>query len=210
MTHAAHARPDRPLTDGTELLAEPLRSRWSPSFFDERETLSRAEVTALLQAARWAPSSGNSQPWVFLVAERGSVARAVVDDALTRGNAWVRRAPLVLVAVARIGSDPDAEPDGKPPRDPASVAFDVGQAAAHVTLQAAATGRHAHQIAGFDKDAVAAGLGVPGHYRVMSGIVIGSRGDPAAMPDSERDREARPRTRRPLPDVALTRWGVPW
>ena len=196
--------------EGAERLAEPLRSRWSPSWFDETRRLSPDEVTTLLQAARWAPSAGNSQPWTLLVAERGSDARAVVDAVLSRGNAWVRRAALVVVTVVRVANDPDAAPDAKPARDPVATAFDVGQAAAHLTLQAQATGLAAHQIAGFDKDAVAAGLGVPDHWRVLSAIVVGHAGDPGAVPDDEREREARPRARRPLGEVAVARWGVPW
>ncbi len=196
--------------EGAERLAEPLRSRWSPSWFDETRGLSPDEVTTLLQAARWAPSAGNSQPWTLLVAERGSDSRAVVDAALSRGNAWVRRAALVVVTVVRVANDPDAPSDAKPARDPVAAAFDVGQAAAHLTLQAQATGLAAHQIAGFDKDAVAAGLGVPDHWRVLSAVVVGHAGDPGAVPDDEREREARPRARRPLAEVAVSRWGVPW
>ncbi len=199
-----------PPGDGAELLVEPLRSRWSPSFFDADEVLDREVVAALLQAARWAPSAGNSQPWAFLVAERGSEARAALDGALSRGNAWVRRAALVLVAVAQVGPDPGAEPDGKPPRDPAGIGFDLGLAAAHVTVQANATGLSTHQIAGFDKDAVAAALGVPDHARVLNAIVVGHRGDPGTISDADRDREARPRSRRPLSEVALSRWDAPW
>ena len=196
--------------DGADQLAEPLRSRWSPSFFDDTEVLGRDVVEALLQAARWAPSAGNSQPWTFLVAERGSEARAVLDDGLTRGNAWVRRAALVLVAVAQVAADPDAGPDAKPPRPAVDTAFDVGLAVAHLTVQAIATGLGVHQIAGFDKDAVAAGLGVPEHWRVLNAVVVGHRGDPAALPDDERSRESRPRSRRPLSEMALTRWGQAW
>lgn len=197
-----------------EVLAEPLRSRWSPSFFDEHETLARDEVAALLQAGRWSPSRGNSQPWFFLVAERGTETRAVVDATLTRGNAWVRRAALVLVAAAQVGPDPDAPgerpSDIKPPKDPSGAYYDTGQAAAHVTLQARAMGLEAHQFAGFDQAAVADGLGVPGHVRVLPGIAVGHRGDLSAIPDSEREREARPRERKPLEELALRRWGVGW
>lgn len=196
--------------DGAEVLADPLRSRWSPSFFDEEHVLDRADVAALLQAARWSPSQGNAQPWVFLVGERGTPTRAVLDEHLSRGNAWVRRPALVLVTATWVAPDPAADPDAKGPPDPAHACYDLGQAAAHVTLQARATGLHAHQFSGFDRPAVAAALGVPDHYRVMSGIAVGRRGPASAAPESEVEREARPRTRKPLADVALTRWGEPW
>ena len=80
-------------------LAEPMRSRWSPSVFDDRHELSAAEVTTLLEAARWAPSAGNSQPWRFVVAPRGSAAHTAFVPHLSRGNAgWVPRDSLVVVA----------------------------------------------------------------------------------------------------------------
>ncbi len=193
-----------------DALAEPLRSRWSPTVFDDAETLDRSQVEALLQAARWAPSAGNSQPWVLLVAERGGATRAVLEDHLSRGNAWVRRPALVLLGCTQVAPDPDAEPSGKPPKDPAYAHHDLGQAAAHVTLQARATGLHAHQFSGFDKDAVAAALGVPDHYRLLTGIAVGHRGDPATAPEREREREQGPRVRKPLAEVARVRWGRAW
>ncbi len=196
--------------DGAERLAEPLRSRWSPSWFDADETLTREQVETLVQAARWAPSAGNAQPWVLIVAERGTPGRAVLDQHLSRGNAWVRRPALVLLACAQVAADPDAPPDRKPPRDPAYAHHAVGQAAAHVTLQARADGLEAHQFSGFDRDAVATALGVPAHYRLLAGIAVGHRGDPAAIPDAEREREARERRRKPLTEVARTRWDQAW
>ncbi|GAA0973358.1 Protein DrgA [Nocardioides aquaticus] len=193
-----------------DALAEPLRSRWSPTFFDDTQALDRAQVTTLLQAARWAPSAGNSQPWVFLVAERGSGTRAALEEHLSRGNAWVRRPAVVLLGCTQVGPDPAAPPSGKPAKDPAYAHHDLGQAAAHVTLQARAMGLDAHQFSGFDKDAVAAALGLPDHVRLLTGIAVGHRGDPAAAPEAEREREAKPRTRKPLDEVALVRWGEAW
>ncbi len=197
--------------EGAEALSEPLRSRWSPTYFDQSERLGRDEVEVLLSAARWAPSQGNSQPWVLLVAERGTATHAVLVSHLSRGNAqWVPRAALVLVTATQVAADPAAEPDGKAPRDPAYALHDLGQAAAHVTLQARALGLEAHQFSGFDQAGVAAALDVPSHYRVLAAIAVGHRGDAATVPEPERDREARERRRKPLSEVALTRWGQPW
>ena len=193
-----------------EALAEPMRSRWSPTVFDDTETLARPQVEALLQAARWAPSSGNAQPWVYLVAERGTPTRRVLEEHLSRGNAWVRRAALVLLACTHVGEDPAAPPSGKPPRDPAYAHHDLGQASAHVTLQARSAGLHAHQFSGFDRGAVAAALGVPDHVRLLSGIAVGHRGDPATAPERDLEREARPRRRKPLAELAQARWGEAW
>lgn len=191
---------------GAEALAEPLRSRWSPSVFDDRHRLDREQLRTLLRAAQWAPSFGNTQPWGFIVAERGDAAHEVLVAHLSRGNSgWVPRASVVLVAATRIGPGPD----GKPPSVYAE--YDLGQAAAHITLQARRMGLHAHQFAGFDHDAVAERLGVPDDHRVMSGIAVGVVGDVAEVSERVAARHHRDRVRRGLDEIAFTgRWGTPW
>lgn len=191
--------PHAPQPDA-EGLAEPLRSRWSPTSFDPDHVLDDAEVTALLHAAQWAPSRGNTQPWGFLVLPRGTAAHATFVEHLSRGNAgWVPRAALVLVGGTFVG-EPDVADYAR---------YDLGQAAAHLTLQARAAGLHSHQFAGFDHDAVATAFGVPDDVQLIAGIAVGVH----AAPDTERDREreARPRVRRPLAEIAHgERWGSPW
>ena len=190
------------------LLAEPMRSRWSPSVFDETHVLSADQIRLLLLAAQWAPSCGNAQPAAFVVAERGSESHRVLTRHLSRGNAgWVPRASAVLIVGAQVAPDEDGEGGYKP----FYADYDTGQAAAHLTLQARAMGLHAHQFAGFDKAAVAAELGVPAHYRLMAGIAVGVRGDPEDVPERDRDRDRRVRRRRPVAQIAHgPRWGLPW
>ncbi|WP_249666228.1 nitroreductase family protein [Nocardioides faecalis] len=186
--------------------SEPMRSRWSPSVFDATHELGDDQVTRLLQAAQWAPSAGNAQPWRYLVAPRGSRAHQVLVAHLSRGNSgWVPRASVVLLAVAV------TEPDAKKPRDPAYAVHDLGQASAHLTLQAHAMGLAAHQFSGFDHDAVAAELGLPEHARLLAGIAVGVRGDPGAVSERDAERDSRERTRRPLAETAFgDAWGTPW
>jgi nitroreductase len=185
-----------------------MRSRWSPSVFDDGHVLDRDQVALLLTAARWAPSCGNAQPAHFVVAERGSPSHQVLVRHLSRGNSrWVPRASLVLVAGAQHAPDERGEGGYKP--DYAD--YDTGQAAAHVTLQARAMGLEAHQFAGFDKDAVAAELGVPAYVRLLAGIAIGVRGDPAAVPAEDAERDQRARRRVPLSARAHgDDWSGPW
>ena len=195
--------------EGTQaLLAEPMRSRWSPSIFDDTHVLTRDELRQLLYAAQWAPSCGNAQPAAFVVAERGSPSHDVLVRHLSRGNSgWVPRASAVLVVAAQVAPDED----GRGGYKPFHADYDTGQAAAHLTLQARALGLHTHQFAGFDKQAVADELGVPGHYRVLAGIAVGVRGRPDDVADGERDREHKERRRHPLSRVAHgDRWGTPW
>ena len=196
-----------PTTDAA-VLAEPMRSRWSPRILDETHVLADADLALLLEAARWAPSYGNTQPWSYVVLRRGGPGHRVLLDHLTPGNSrWVPRASAVLLTAVQVRPDPD----GHDVKDPDFARYDAGQASAHLTLEARALGLHAHQFAGYDRPAVAAALGVPGHLELMAAIAVGVLGDPAGAPERDREREERPRTRRPLADsVHVERWGVPW
>jgi len=189
-------------------LAEPMRSRWSPSVYDDAHELSPSQIEKLLSAARWAPSCGNAQPWRFIVATRGSASHRVLVRHLRRGNlAWVSRASAVFVAATQFAPDENGEGGFKP----AYADYDLGQAVAHLSLQAVAMGLVTHQFAGFDHEGVAADLAVPAYVRVMAGIAIGVRGDPGAVPHDDAEREQKPRRRRPLEETAYgDAWGLPW
>jgi nitroreductase len=196
---------------GAEALAEPLRSRWSPSIFDADHRLPRADVVTLLHAAQWAPSDGNLQPWRFVVCERGSSAHQVLVPHLSRGNSgWVPRASVVFLTATQVMDAPDRADDDKPV-DVAINIYCLGQAAAHLSLQAHAMGLWAHQFRRFDRDAVGDALGVPSYWRVIAGIAVGLRGNPAEVPERDQEREHRVRARRPLAEIAYgDSWGVPW
>lgn len=196
---------------GAEGLAEPLRSRWSPSVFDAAHELTDGEITTLLHAAQWAPSHGNLQPWRYFVAERGSAPHRALVPHLSRGNSgWVPRASLVLLAATQVAEDPGRSLDDKP-LDPDIGLYCLGQATAHLTLQAQAMGLWAHQFQGFDKEAVSDELGCPPYWRVIAGIAVGVRGDPAEVSERDQQREQRVRRRRELPEIAYgDGWGVPW
>lgn len=190
-----------------EVLDEPMRSRWSPSVFDAEHTLTREEVEELLRAAQWAPSAGNSQPWAFFVCERGSANHERLVATLSRGNSgWVPRASVVLVTAAKVGKEAGEE------KEPSAYAlYDVGQAAAHVTLQARAMGLHAHQFSGFDHDALAEAFEVPTTHRLLTGIAVGVQGDPGEVDERDAERDTRPRRRKDLSEwVNVDVWGVRW
>lgn len=189
-------------------LAEPLRSRWSPSIFDPHHVLTPKQTETLLHAAQWSPSYGNSQPTSFVVLPRGGAGHAVLVEHLTRGNSWwVPRASLVVLSAAQVRRDDD----GRDVKDADFARYDLGQAMAHLTLQAQAMGLQAHQFAGYDRVAVAAALGVPSHVELMAAVAVGMPGDPVEAPEREQEREQRSRTRRPLDELAHAgRWGVPW
>ena len=193
---------------GAEGLSEPLRSRWSPSVYDDTHTLTRDEIDELLHAVQWAPSAGNSQPWIFFVCERGSANHDRLVAHLSRGNSgWVPRASVVFVTAAHVttGEEPDA------PAYSDYALYDVGQAAAHLTLQARAMGLHSHQFAGFDHEALAADLGLPATHVLLTGIAVGLQGDPGEVDERTAARDHRVRERRDLADIARAgTWTEAW
>jgi nitroreductase len=207
-SEADRTEPPHAPMPGAESLAEPLRSRWSPSIFDDTHRLEPQDVETLLHAAQWAPSWGNSQPWAFVVAERGSPSHDLLVPHLSRGNAgWVPRASVVFVTAVQVAPDPDGEGGASP----GHAFHDLGQAAAHLTLQARSMGLHAHQFAGFDREAVHTALGVPAWFEVMTGIAVGVRGNPEDVPERDRGREQKARRRRELSDFVWgPSWGEPW
>lgn len=181
-------------------LAEPLRSRWSASVYDDVHRLAQHEIETLLRAAQWAPSAGNSQPWVFFVCEPGTPVHSLLVSHLSRGNSgWVPRASVVFLTAAHVRS---GEEEDAPKVSDYSV-YDVGQAAAHLTLQARAMGLHAHQFAGFDHDGLAEALGVPVTHQLLTGIAVGLPGDPAEVDERTAARDHRDRVRRDLSEWAF-------
>jgi nitroreductase len=185
-----------------------MRSRWSASVYDAARRLEPGEIETLLRAAQWAPSAGNSQPWVFFVCEPGTANHDRLVATLSRGNAgWVPRASVVFLTAAhvRTGEEEDA------PAFSDYALYDVGQAAAHLTLQATAMGLLAHQFAGFDHDALADALGVPPTHRLLTGIAVGAPGDPDEVDERTAARDHRDRVRRELSQWAFgDRFGVGW
>jgi nitroreductase len=173
-----------------------LAERWSPRGFDRAHEIGGEAVAALLEAARWAPSAQNSQPWRFLVTRRGEPAHDRLFAALAPGNqAWAGRASaLILVAACTAGDDGVPQP---------WALYDTGQAVAAMVTQAQADGLAVHQMGGFDTGAVRAGFGLADALTPVVVLAIGRRGDTAGLPEPLAAREAAPRTRRPLSDLLL-------
>jgi len=192
------ANPDRPVT---ELIAR----RWSPAAFDETRPVEKEKILAILEAARWAPSCFNEQPWRYLVFDnQDSLARA--RDCLVDGNAWARKAPVLLLSVAH----EDFTANGKPN---SHGQHDVGLASENLVLEASRIGLAAHQMAGYDADRARREFGVPERCTPMAMIAIGYP-YPGRLPDLSEKlqvREARPRERRPIAAFAYSgEWNVPY
>ena len=173
-----------------------LRQRWSPRGFDGAHELTRDDLLPLLEAARWAPSAGNTQPTRYVLARRGEPLHTRVVEALSRGNrSWAGRAAALIVLVAL-----QEDEDGKPYP---YARHDAGQAAAHLTLQAAAQGLVVHQMAGFDADRLRAAAGLS---EVQEPVVVIAVGVVGGEPLEARlaERESAPRVRRPLAELLLS------
>jgi nitroreductase len=180
----------------TELLPL-LRGRRSIRAYDETHVLSDDELEVLLEAARWSPSAGNSQPWAFLVGRRGDAAHATFVELLASSvRRWAPAASALFFTLNQVASGP--EEDALAYSDYAQ--YDLGQAVAHLTVQASALGLGVHQFAAFDLDGLAELAGVPPHWRVTTGLAVG-----LAV-----ESELTPRTRRPLSELAFgARFGEP-
>ncbi len=184
-------------------ILEVLAARWSSRAIDPDRPLDPSTLHRVLEAARWAPSSGNAQPWRYVVFdERVPAALEQARDCLSAGNAWARRAPALLLSVA-VRSWPPRP--GKPPRDghnPHAV-HDVGAASFALMLQATAEGLVVHQMSGFDRELARDAFAVPADAEPMAMIALGHPGDPAQLPPDLAQREARPRVRRPVHETAV-------
>lgn len=186
-----------------------LAQRWSPRVYDPAHTLTGDELRTILEAARWTPSAGNSQPWAFLAGLRGDATHAAFVPLLSRGNAfWAPRASALLLSLHQVAPEPGSD---FPFSDYA--AYDLGQAAAHLTVQAQSMGLHVHQFAGFDHEAAADAFAVPEHWKVTTGIAIGRLAPPESIEADEpslADRERRLRERKPLEEMVFAgRFGDP-
>ena len=168
-----------------------LAQRWSPRAFDAGHTITDQQVTALLEAARWAPSASNTQPWRFAVTLRGGAEHAAVLDPLAPGNrAWAHAASaLVVVAAETVAPDGAARP---------WALYDTGQAVAHLTVQAEHEGLAVHQLGGFDRDRVRSVLAASGSVEPLVVLAVGRRDDRVELQEPFAVREAAPRTRLPL------------
>jgi nitroreductase len=173
--------------------------RWSPRAFTG-EPIDEADLLTMFEAARWAASSYNSQPWRFLYARRGTPHWNKFLNLLTPSNQlWAKDASALVIFVSNsVMRAPGAKED-TPSR---THSFDAGTASGYFTLQASRMGWFAHGMVGVDFDRAAAELKVPNGYRVEAAYAVGRRGDPSKLPENLQSRE-KPNDRRPLIELAF-------
>jgi nitroreductase len=180
-----------------------LHERWSPRAFDDRE-VSPTDLAKVFEAARWAASSGNGQPWKFVVGTRNSETHGKIHEALVEFNKeWAGHAPVLILGTALAVSPRSDKPNQY-------ALFDLGAATAYLTLQAASQGLVTHQMAGFSHDTARRLLEIPENYALGSVIALGYQGEPAALSTPTLlEREIAPRERKPLKDIVFSSWNEP-
>jgi nitroreductase len=169
---------------------ELIRDRWSPRAFSDRP-VEEGMLHRLFEAARWAPSSFNEQPWNFVVATKQDEEphRALAECLNESNRAWAQHAPVLMMSVARL----TYSRNGKPNR---YAYHDVGQAVAMLLVQATDLELVAHQMAGFDREMAREALAIPEGYDPVAAIALGYPGDPESLSAELQKKEYRPRKRR--------------
>ncbi len=183
-----------------ELLAE----RWSPYSFDD-QTVASADICSLFEAARWAPSSYNEQPWSFIVArkEQTDEHARLLSCLVDANQQWAKAAPVLVLGVVSL----KFARNGK---DNRAAVHDLGLAAANLVMEATARGLSVHQMIGILPEKARQVYGIPENSEAWTAMAIGYRGDPARLPDKLKVRDLTRRQRRPLSQfVFAARWGDP-
>lgn len=180
----------------------PIAQRWSPRAFDPDAGLTTEQVIALLEAARWAATWGRRQPVRFLVGLSGDATFEALSGLLKRGNAYATSAgALILVAVD----------EGEDENTARYALVDAGAAMANMAIEAVARGLVSHPMAGFDVDGAATAFGMPPGLRPVAIVAVGSLAGPGTVSPEVAERDALPRDRLPLSEIAFAgRWGKTW
>jgi nitroreductase len=189
------------LADTRYTINDILRRRWSPRAFSDR-AVEPEILGSLFEAARWAPSCNNRQPWHYVVARKQEPAEFDrMLQCLVDGNkAWAKDAPVLMISVANSRWD-----NGEPNRH----AFhDVGLASSQLTVEAVSRGLFVHQMAGIIVDKIRETYAIPEGFDPVAGFALGYPGDPDKLPEQLCERELAPRKRKPLESFVFSgRWG---
>lgn len=195
-----HRLKKAPVIDGVLPI---LLERWSPRSFSDR-AVSSASLKKVFEAARWAPSSYNEQPWRFIVGERNSDTYKKIFSTLIGFNQeWAASAPVLILGAASSRFAHNQQTN-------LYAIHDLGAAAAYLVLQAAALGLAAHQMAGFDQGAARKAFQIPEDFGLGSVIALGYQGEPGALKnDRMLEMETAPRQRKDLSEIVFSSWGEP-
>jgi len=190
-----HAKPEHPIQDF-------VAKRWSPYGFADRD-VSEADLHSLFEAARWAASSFNEQPWSYIVATRAQEAEftRLLSCLVEANQAWAKDAPILALGVATL----NFKRNGKPNR---VALHDLGLATGNLVAEATVRGLWVHQMGGILPDRAREIYDIPEGSEAATGIAIGYAGDPEAFSEEIRERDLAPRERKPQRDFVFgASWG---
>jgi nitroreductase len=196
MKSPKEASPEQPIH---ELIAK----RWSPYGFADR-AVSAADLRSLFEAARWAASSYNEQPWSYIVATRDNPTEFErLLSCLVEGNqAWAKAVPVLALGCTSLVFRLNGKPN-------AAAVHDLGLASATLTLEATARGLHVHQMIGILPDRAREVYHIPEGVQPTTALAIGYAADPGTLPDKLRERDLAPRARKPLTEFVFSGdWGA--
>jgi nitroreductase len=181
-----------------------LAERWSPYGFEDR-SVSEADLRSLFEAARWAASSYNEQPWNYLVAIRENPQEfgRLLSCLVEANQAWAKAAPVLVLGIVRLQF-------AKNNQDNRAAVHDLGLAAGNLVAEATARGLSVHQMIGILPDKAREIYQIPEHFEAWTAMAIGYKADPAKLPDALKERDLAPRQRKPLSEFVFTgHWGKP-
>ena len=179
-----------------------LAARWSPYGFDRRP-VADADLRSLFEAARWAPSSYNEQPWNYLVATQANPREfaRLLSCLVDANQAWAKAAPVLVLGVVSLQF-------ARNHKDNRAAVHDLGLAAGNLLAEATARGLSVHQMIGILPDKAREIYHIPDHYEAWTAIAIGYKADPTELSDELKERDLVPRQRKPLREFVFTgEWG---
>ena len=178
-----------------------LQNRWSPRAFS-KDAVEEDKLQSLLEAARWASSCFNEQPWHFIVASnQHEKEHARMQTCIVAGNSWAKLAPVLMITVAKLTFTHNETSNHH-------AYHDIGLAVGNLVVQATDLGLSVHQMAGIFPDVAKSLYHIPDHYEALTALAIGYVGDPQSLPGELRERELAARTRRSLSDFVFSgQWG---
>lgn len=178
-------------------ILEVLAARWSPRSYDPTAVIDEQALASVLEAGRWSPSMANTQPWRFIVARRGTEAfDKIVSNLMGFNQAWTPNASVLIVNVAET-----TDPDGKPR---ALANYDLGQAVAHMSVQAHHEGLHVHQMSGIIAEGLRDAFSIPENLTAITVTALGTVDAPEALGEEGAiAREKAPRERVGLDELVL-------
>jgi len=173
-----------------------IKNRWSPRSFSD-QVISQNDLNTILEAAAWAASANNEQPWQYFYASKSEKGFARIADSLFGGNKpWAQHADVLIVAVARKTFEANH-------LENTAALHDLGMANAHLLLQASALNIYGHMMGGFDKAKISETLALSGNQEPVAVIALGYRDEAEKLEEPFKTRELTPRVRKPLSDFAF-------